>query len=137
MLWNYWWNLVSQLRPACARNKTFLWMTTCLAGMTIRRDMMGVTSIVRALGLTAACYDRVLDFFHSPSLDLHKLTVAWRALVFAHHPGILRVGGKPVLVGDGIKVAKAGRKMPAVKRLHQESDSNTKPSTSSVIPARP
>jgi len=127
MLWNHWWNLVSQLRPACARNKTFLWMTTCLAGMTIRRDMMGVTSIVRALGLTAACYDRVLDFFHSPSLDLHKLTVAWRALVFAHHPGILRVGGKPVLVGDGIKIAKAGRKMPAVKRLHQESDSNTKP----------
>ena len=31
-----------------------------------------------------------------------------------------------VLVGDGIKVAKQGKKMPAVKLLHQESESNTK-----------
>jgi len=30
-------------------------------------------------------------------------------------------------VGDGIKVAKAGRKMPAVKKLHLQSDLNTKP----------
>ena len=31
------------------------------------------------------------------------------------------------MVADGIKVAKTGRKMPAVKKLHQESDNNTKP----------
>jgi hypothetical protein len=65
--------------------------------------------------------------FHSPALDLNKLTRAWCALVFRLGPGILRVNLKPVLVGDGIKVAKAGRKMPGVKKLHQESDSNTKP----------
>jgi hypothetical protein len=29
--------------------------------------------------------------------------------------------------GDGIKVAKAGRKMPGVKKLHPQSESNTKP----------
>ena len=48
-------------------------------------------------------------------------------LVFRVHPGILRVNGRPVLIGDGIKVAKAGRKMPGVKKLHQQSESNTKP----------
>jgi hypothetical protein len=47
--------------------------------------------------------------------------------VFRVLPGILRVNGRPVLVGDGIKVPKAGRKMPAVKKLHQPSESNTKP----------
>src|SRR5664279_1613177 len=52
---------------------------------------------------------------------------AWCPLVFRLGPGILRVNLKPVLVGDGIKVAKAARKMPGVKKLHQESDSNTKP----------
>jgi hypothetical protein len=88
---------------------------------------MGVTSIVRALGLVPICYDRLLDFFHSPALDLDKLTRLWRGLVFKANPGILRVDGKPVLVGDGIKVPKSGRKMPGVKKLHQESDSNTKP----------
>lgn len=127
MLWYHWWNLVCDLRPACARTRTFLWMSLCLAGFSTRKDLLGVTSIVRALGLEPACYDRLLDFFHSPALDLNKLTRAWCALVFRFNAGILRVNLKPVLVGDGIKVAKAGRKMPGVKKLHQESDSNTKP----------
>jgi len=127
MLWKHWWELVCELRSACARTRTFLWMTVCLAGMTTRKDLMGVTSIVRALGLVPACYDRLLDFFHSPALDLNKLTRLWCALVFRAHPGVLRVNGRPVLIGDGIKVAKAGRKMPGVKKLHQQSESNTKP----------
>ena len=127
MLWEQWWKRVCELRPACARTRTFLWMAVCLAGMTTRRDLMGVTSIVRALGLVPTCYDRLLDFFHSPALDLDKLTGVWRDLVFRVHPGILRVNGRPILVGDGIKVAKAGRKMPGVKKLHQQSESNTKP----------
>ena len=126
MLWNHWWNLVCQLRPACARTRTFLWMSLCLAGITARKDLQGVTSIVRSLGLEPACYDRLLDFFHSSALDLDKLTCAWCALLFRLDPGILRLNGRPVLVGDGIKVAKAGRKMPAVKKLHQESESNNK-----------
>jgi hypothetical protein len=126
MLWYQWWNLVCELRSACARSRTFLWMSLCLAGMTVRKDLLGVTSIVRALGLEPACYDRLLDFFHSPALDLDKLTCAWCTLVFRLDPGLLRVNGRPVLVGDGIKVAKAGRKMPAVKKLHQESESNNK-----------
>ena len=127
MLWNQWWELVRTLRPACARTQTFLWMVVCLAGMTTRKDLMGVTSIVRAMGLVPVCHDRLLDFFHSPAMDLNKLTRAWRDLVFRVHPGLVRVGGRPVLVGDGIKIPKAGRKMPSVKKLHQQSESNAKP----------
>ena len=127
MLWNDWWKLVCGLRSACARTRTFLWMCLCLAGFSTRKDLLGVTSIVRTLGLQSACYDRLLDFFHSPALDLNKLTRAWRGLVFRAHPGILRVNGRPILVGDGIKVAKSGRKMPGVKKLHQQSQSNSKP----------
>jgi len=102
-------------------------MALCLAGFAARKDLLGVTSIVRALGLESACYDRLLDFFHSHALGLDKLTLAWCALVFRVHPGILRVNGRPVLVADGLKVAKTGRKMPGVKKLHQQSESNTKP----------
>ena len=127
ILWKHWWRLVSQLRNTCSRTRTFFWLAICLAGMTIRVDLLGVTSIVRALGLKPACYDRILDFFHSPALNLQKLTHTWRKLVFEYHPGIMRIGGRPVLVGDGLKVAKSGRKMPAVKKLHQQSESNTKP----------
>ena len=134
MLWQPWWELVCGLRSACARTRTFLWMAVALAGMTTRQDLLGVTSIVRALGLRPACYDRLLDFFHRSALRLDKLTHAWCALVFRVHPSILRVGrsplgsrGRPVPIGDGIKIAKAGRKMPGVKKLHQTSESNTKP----------
>jgi len=127
MLWKDWWELVCELRPACARTRTFLWMALCLAGLTTRKELAGVTSIVRALGLVPACYDRLLDFFHSPALDVDSLVRAWCRLVFRVHPGIVRVNDRAVLVGDGLKVAKAGRKMPAVKKLHQPSESNTKP----------
>ena len=63
---------------------------------------------------------------HSPALNLETLTRLWRGLVFKQ-PGIMRFNGRPVLVGDGIKVAKSGKKMPAVQKLHQQSESNTKP----------
>ena len=76
MLWSHGWNLVCALRSACARTRTFLWRSLCLAGMTVRKDLLGVTSIVRALGLEPAGYDRLLDFFHSSALDLDKLTFA-------------------------------------------------------------
>jgi hypothetical protein len=127
MLWNHWWALVCQLRSACARERTFLWMALCLAGMTVRTELLGVTSTIRALGLEPACYDRLLDFFHSPALDLSRLTRIWCALVFRIHPGIVCFNGSAVLVGDGLKVAKAGRKMPGVKKLHQQSESSSKP----------
>ena len=50
-LWVQWWWVVRQLRPACSRSRTFLWMGAVLAGMTVRGDLMGVASLIRALGL--------------------------------------------------------------------------------------
>jgi hypothetical protein len=57
--------------------------------------------------------------FHGPALDLNKLTSAWCALVFRFHPAILRVNGMPVLAGDGIKVAKAGKKIKVAALLKE------------------
>jgi hypothetical protein len=126
-LWIKWWEVVQLLRPACSRLRTFLWFAACLAAMTVRVDLLGVSSFVRSLGLEEVCYDRILDFFHSPALNLEKLAKLWVKIVLKIHPSLLRFNGRLVLVGDGIKVAKSGKKMPAVKRLHQESESNTKP----------
>ena len=46
-------------------------------------------------------------------------------------PQALRVNGRYVLVGDGIKIPKCGRKMPAVKLLHQQSEIQTPSRTTS------
>lgn len=127
-LWLRWWDVVWQLRGACSRLRTFLWLAACMAGMSIRGDLAGVTSIVRALGLKPLYYDRLLDFFHSPALDLPKLTTLWvRIVMTAFAPLLVRVNGRAVIVGDGLKAPREGRKMPAVKTLFQESGSNTKP----------
>jgi len=125
-LWAHWYNAVLMLRPTCARMRTFLWFVTCLAGMSIRGDFLGVTSIVRALGVKGICYDRILDFYHGTGLKLDKLTHTWLRTVVKIFPDILRVNGRLLLVGDGIKIAKEGKKMPSVKGLHQQSESNSK-----------
>ena len=127
-LWIAWWNQVRQLRPAFKRTRTFLWFAVALAATCVRSDLLGVTSMVRALGLRERCYDRLLDCLHSRAINLDALTRRWVSLVlFTLKPFLYTVQGRIVLVADGIKVAKTGRKMPAVKKLHQESDNNSKP----------
>lgn len=127
-LWIEWWNQVRQLKPAFTRTRTFLWFAAALAATCVRGDLVGVTSLVRALGLQAYCYDRLLDWFHSRAFDLEALTRHWvRLAVSTLQPFLYTVAGRIVLVVDGIKIAKTGRKMPGVKKLHQESDNNTKP----------
>ena len=127
-LWIAWWNLVRELRPAFKRNRTFLWFAVALAATCTRSDLRGVTSLVRSLGLREACYDRLLDFFHSRAVDLSRLTCSWTTLILKTlHPALLIINGRIVLLADGIKVPKTGKKMPGVKKLHQESQNNTKP----------
>jgi len=72
-LWGSWWNAIELLRPAFSRLSTFLWFATIVAGMTVRADMLGVTSIVRALNLRPALYHRLLAHFHSTGVKLDRL----------------------------------------------------------------
>ena len=125
-LWSQWYSVVAPLRAACSRTRSFLWLLAALAGLCARNDLLGVTSIVRTLGLAQRCYDRLLDFFHSPAVDVACLTRLWTPRALSLFP-VHRFAGRPVLLGDGIKIPKSGRKMPAVKLLHQESEGNTKP----------
>jgi hypothetical protein len=90
-------------------------------------ELLGVTSIVRALNLRPGLYTKLLKNFHSSALKLDRLSALWAQAALRLFPSPLRVNGRLVLVGDGIKIAKRGRKMPAVKLLHQQSEANTKP----------
>jgi hypothetical protein len=126
-LWIPWWNAIWQLRPAFSRLRTFLWFAAAVAGFTVRTELLGVTSIVRALKLRPRLYNNLVDQFHSGGVKLDRLTALWAQLVLRLFPQALRVNGRLVLVADGLKVPKRGKKMPAVKRLHQQSDANTKP----------
>ena len=126
-LWAVWWNAILLLRPAFSRLRTFMWFVTAVAGLTVRVELLGVTSIVRALNLRPRLYTKLLDHFHSSGVKLERLSALWAQVVLQLFPGIVRVNNRLVLVGDGIKAPKRGKKMPAVKLLHQQSELNTKP----------
>jgi hypothetical protein len=104
-----------------------MWFVTAVAGLTVRVDLLGVTSIVRALNLRSRLYTKLLQHFHSSGIKLDRLAALWARTVLQLFPSPVRVNGRFVLVGDGIKAPKRGKKMPAVKLLHQQSESNTKP----------
>jgi hypothetical protein len=129
LLWRAFWRALQPLRPACSRSTTFLWLVVVLAALCLRPDLAGVTSPVRALGLSDASYYCLLHFFHSPALDVAALTQLWqKTLQRLLGRRWVRVNGRRVGLVDGLKRPKEGRKMPGVKSLHQESRCNAKAS---------
>jgi len=68
-------------------------------------------------------------FFHSPALNLEQLTRLWQqTLQRLFRRRLVRVNGRAVVLVDGLKRPKEGKKMPGVKSLHQESRCNAKAS---------
>jgi len=122
LLWSMWWNALLALRPAFAQFRVFLWFTVLVAGITIRTDLLGVTSVIRALRLRSCCYAALLRTVHSNAIRLDTLCALWSAAMLRLFPAPMRINGRLVLVGDGIKVTKYGKRMPGVKLLHQESE---------------
>ncbi len=103
-----------------------MWLVVVIFAWMMRTDLLGVTSFVRESFLTPQCYNALLNFFHSNALSLHHLTTEWVVLCTKLFSP-LTCSGYQVLVADGLKVPKEGKKMPAVKSLHQESTNNSKP----------
>jgi hypothetical protein len=129
LLWRAFWRALLPLRPACSRTTTFLWLVVVLAAWCLRPDLAGVTSLVRGLGLSEASYYGLLHFFHSPALDLESLTRLWQqTLQRLFRRRWVRVNGRAVVLVEGLKRPKEGKKMPGVKSLHQESRCNAKAS---------
>ena len=124
-LWTHWISCVLPLRKACSRTQTFMWMLLALVGFSIRSELLGVTSFVRAYFLIPEKYTCFLRMFHSSAIDLQKLTDLWVRFVFKRF-SLVTFNGYPLLITDGLKVPKEGKKMPGVKSLHQESDDNSK-----------
>ena len=125
-LWTAWFDAVRALRPAAKRFHAFLWMILVLVGLCCRPERAGVSSLVRLFDFGNKGYRRFLHLFHSRALELDALTACWARLCLRLFQPVA-VGERLVCLADGIKAPKEGRKMPAVKLLHQQSASNSKP----------
>ncbi len=125
-LWTRLLRILPLFRKAFSRQRTFLWFCCVTLATVLRTDLLGVTSLVRSLGGKAKIYDCLLGFFASGAVKLDVMTRIW-AQILVSHKMTHKVNGRILLIVDGIKAPKSGRQMPTVKKLHQQSSSNTKP----------
>ena len=116
---------ILSFRSCFSRNHSFHWFVIVIIGLMVRSDHLGITSIIRELNLDPRFYTTFMHFFRSKSWSLEKLGARWIKIVIdsVERP---TVNGMNILIGDGIKVSKEGRKMPGVKKLHQESENSGK-----------
>ena len=97
-----------------SRKAAFRWFVTITVGFMLRSDKLGLTSVIRDLALSPGSYDSMLHFFRASSWSLEDIRRRWFSAVMDHAP-LYREGGFHVLVGDGVKQSKEGRRMPGVK----------------------
>ena len=83
-------------------------------------------SVIRDLVLNPGCYDSLLHFFRASSWSLEDIRKRWFSAVRLYAP-LYKEGNYHILVGDGVKQSKEGRRMPGVKKLFQESENSAKP----------
>ena len=67
----------------------------------------------------------MMHFFRSKAWGLEDILNQWMNSVRDIFP-VYKEDDMTVLVGDGVNQSKEARKMPGVKRLHQESENSSK-----------
>ena len=116
---------LGEFRYCFSRPATYKWFVIVVVGLMLRSDHLGVTSIIRELNLSESSYMAMLHFFRSEGWHILRLQSAWLHILKVS-PLAVKENGRYILTGDGVKEGKEGRKMPGVKRLHQESDNSSK-----------
>jgi hypothetical protein len=117
--------ILENFRICFSRKASFKWFVIIIMGFILRLDHHGVSSIIRWLALKPSLYTALLSFFRASSWQLKNILHQWWQIVFSRCP-LITVDNRYLIAGDGIKISKEAEKMPAVKRLHQESDNSGK-----------
>lgn len=123
------WKLIDEVfisfKTCFKRQAAFQWFVVIIVGFMVRTDTLGVTSVIRDLAIFPGSYATMIHFFRSNAWNLNELITTWSQIIKALAP-IYEEDGMTVLIGDGVKQSKEARKMPGVKKLHQESENSSK-----------
>ena len=118
--------ILSSFESCFSRKAAFRWFVILTVGLMLRSDKLGVTSVIRDLALKPDCYLSMIHFFRASSWSLHRIRQCWFQTVLRFIP-LYQEDSFHVLVGDGVKQSKEGRRIPGVKKLCQESENSAKP----------
>lgn len=124
-IWGYINNVLEAFFYDFKRDKSYHWFVIVIIGLMVRTEHAGVTSIIRDLCLEPSKYESFLLFFRANSWKLSVLVQRWQEIM-ASSGLLFKEGTYVILIGDGTKEAKCGKKMPGVKKMHQESEDPTK-----------
>lgn len=124
--------MINQFRSPFSREKSFDNFSRIILGFILRDDIIGVTDFVRR-GFDesenpSAIYHRLYRFFRSTSYELDTLRKNWCSFLANDCNDAIVIVERRILIVDGVKQAKCGRKMSGVKRFSQSSESMAKPS---------
>ena len=71
---------LSAFRRCFSRTAAYHWFVVVICGLMVRTDHLGVTSIIRALGLSEKKYECLINFFRSTAYSLRELRKVWYSM---------------------------------------------------------
>ena len=124
-MWKLLNNVLNRFRICFSRKAAFDWFVIIIIGFMIRSDDLGVSSVIRDLSMNHKHYASIMQFFRASSWKLDTLRSQWISIVKSSAP-LWCDDNMCILIGDGVKQSKEARRMPGVKRLHQEPENSSK-----------
>lgn len=118
-------SILLEFRNCFKREKTWHWFVILILGFMIRSGKRGITQVISALRLRPELYHTMLHYFRSNAYTTDALYKKWIQVANDNNP-FTKVAGRIVLLGDHIKIAKEGRRMPGIQILHQDSQNSGK-----------
>jgi hypothetical protein len=123
----YIYHALGTFRSVFSRHRTWVIFIMIVLGFLGATEMLGISSFCRFWGLDIQGDYRLLHFFRSTAWCLDDLVHHWVAFVLSQHVAVVMTA-RLVVIGDHTYVAKDGRRMPGVVPLHQDSETQSKPS---------
>ncbi len=124
-MWTWLDDTLMKFKPCFSRKASFSWFIIIIIGLMIRSEHLGITSIIRELNIMPSLYTSLIHFFHADSWNLNAIRIKWIQIVRKSNC-LYTENHMPILIGDGVKQLKEAKKMPAVKKHHQESENSSK-----------
>lgn len=122
----YLYHALGSFRSVFSRHRTWLLFVMVVLGFMGATHLDGVSSLCRVWNLQTSGYVALLHFFRSSAWSLTGLLSCWGAFVLRQQQ-TATVEGRAVLLGDHTMTSKDGRRMPGVVTLHQDSETQSKP----------
>ena len=76
---------LSAFKTCFTRTATYRWFVVVIVGLMTRTDFLGVTSLIRCLGIHPGRYESLLYFFRSDAFSTKTLKNTWFQAVLHDH----------------------------------------------------